>query len=125
MPKAHGAAVSPENLHALLLSTDRKTVDNVRTALVALGYRVRASRDIATGIRRFRLTSPDLLIIDAQLLERRVPETWSDDSTSGVGTVTTITPRRLSSGRNSHRSQRSLRHRQTNFRSDESYGSHW
>ena len=74
MPKAHGAAVSPENLHALLLSTDRKTVDNVRTALVALGYRVRASRDIATGIRRFRLTSPDLLIIDAQLLERRVPE---------------------------------------------------
>jgi DNA-binding response OmpR family regulator len=74
MPKVQAAAVLPENRHALVLSTNRKTVDNLRGALAALGYRVRASRDIAAGIRRFRLTSPDLLIIDSQLLEHRVPD---------------------------------------------------
>jgi DNA-binding response OmpR family regulator len=58
----------------LILSTNRKTVANLRGAFTKLGYHVRASRDIATGIRRFRLTSPDLLIIDTGLLENRVPE---------------------------------------------------
>jgi DNA-binding response OmpR family regulator len=74
MPKAHTAAALPGNLHALVLSTNQKTAENLRGALAGLGYRVRAGRDIAAGIRRFRLTSPDLLIIDAQLLEHRIPE---------------------------------------------------
>jgi DNA-binding response OmpR family regulator len=74
MPKAHTTAALPENLHALVLSTSRKTAENLRGALADLGYRVRASSSIAAGIRRFRLTSPDLLIIDAQLLEHRIPE---------------------------------------------------
>ena len=57
-----------------VVSTNQTTIANLRSALAALGYRVRASRNIAAGIKRFRLTSPDLLIIDAGLLERQVPE---------------------------------------------------
>jgi DNA-binding response OmpR family regulator len=74
MPKVHTPAALPEKLHALVVSTNRKTAEKLRGALAGLGYRVRASSTIAAGIRRFRLTSPDLLIIDAQLLEHRLPE---------------------------------------------------
>jgi hypothetical protein len=94
MPKAHRAPVSPENLHALLLSTDRKCVDSLRSVLTTLGYRVRASRDIAS----------------AAFLK-----TWSDDSACGVGTVSTIPPRRNRRRRKSYRGQRSLRHGHTHF----------
>ena len=74
MPEARAGGASPENLHVLVLSTNRKTIAELRDALAAAGYRLRASRDIVAGIRRFRLTSPDLLIIDTRLLENRVPE---------------------------------------------------
>ena len=67
-------ATSSQNRHALVLSTNHKIIENLRRALGAVGYGVRASRVISAGIRRFRLTSPDLLVLDARLLEKKVPE---------------------------------------------------
>ena len=74
MPEARAGGASPENLHVLILSSNRKTIADLRGALTAAGYRLRASPDIAAGIRHFRLTNPDLLVIDTRLLENRVPE---------------------------------------------------
>lgn len=74
MPKSRNGTALPEGFHALVLSNNRKTIENLRRALASAGYRIQASRDIAAGLRRFRLTSPNLLIIDAQLLEHRVSE---------------------------------------------------
>lgn len=74
MPAVRAGGISSENPHVLVLSTNRKIIADLRGALAAAGYRLRASRDIPAGIRRFRLTSPDLLIIDTRLLENRVPE---------------------------------------------------
>ena len=74
MPEARAGGASPENLHVLILSTNRKIVADLRGALATAGYRLRASPDIAAGIRHFRLTTPDLLVIDTRLLENRVPE---------------------------------------------------
>src|ERR1019366_4937731 len=68
MPEAAAGSALPEKFHVLVVSTNQTTIANLRSALAALGYHVRASRNIAAGIKRFRLTSPDLLIIDAGLL---------------------------------------------------------
>jgi DNA-binding response OmpR family regulator len=83
MPSARTSSLTPASgvgaillqaRHALVVSTDHKMIENLRGALGSVGYRVRASRFIAAGIRRFRLTSPDLLILDARLLEKELPE---------------------------------------------------
>ena len=74
MSEVRAGASVPESLHALVVSTDRKTVEGLRRGLAASGYRLRASRDIPAGIRRFRRTAPDLLIIDARLLAHSIPE---------------------------------------------------
>lgn len=66
--------VHSRKLRALIVSTNRKIVGSLRRALGAAGCSVRASHGIATGIRRFRLTSPDVLILDARLLENSLPE---------------------------------------------------
>jgi DNA-binding response OmpR family regulator len=67
-------SILSQTRHALVVSTDRKMIENLRGALGVVGYGVRASRFIAAGIRRFRLSSPDLLILDARLLEKGLPK---------------------------------------------------
>jgi len=68
------STASSAHLEALIVSTNRRTVESLRGVLAGLGYRVRASRDVAAGVRRFRRTLPALLILDARLLAGRTPE---------------------------------------------------
>jgi DNA-binding response OmpR family regulator len=71
---ARDGVIPPQKLHVLILSANRRIIESLRRPLGAAGCSVRASHGIAAGIRRFRLTYPDVLIMDARLLENELPE---------------------------------------------------
>jgi len=73
-PEPRARVVPAQKLRVLIVSTDRKVTQSLRRALGGEGHSVRASHGISAGIRRFRLTSPDVLILDARLLENQLHE---------------------------------------------------